>query len=258
MLRSGSSWRACNWCDISFTLTSACCNFDAMIQESTLTPPLSVNVLPLPSPSRILDSSIFLLLTSSRSILWHLWMNLLGGAVVSLLPCISCSSVLKTVAITIVLHVPAARRSAQTQTPHSCQLTPLGLMQTLQHTLVFSPLIDSQKWMTAGATVISLKWAIPMLQEQEACKGFYVYTAAVPQPSLLLSFEASSSTTVINSSTTKNFHGVTRVERGSVEDFLSAMEVVGDAARDFLLGVVAGSFVLTHAAGAARGPRGWN
>ena len=88
-------------------------------------------------------------------------------------------------------------------------------------------LTGAQLWLAAGATVVSLKWAVPNLQEQEARNGFYVYTAAVadaltPPPTMPFPCTPHSPTAPSNSAHRRNIASVTQ---GSVDDFFSALEV---------------------------------
>jgi hypothetical protein len=93
----------------------------------------------------------------------------------------------------------------------------------------FSPshLTGAQLWLAAGATVVSLKWAVPNLQEQEARNGFYVYTAAIadaltPPPTMPIPCTRHSPTAPSNSAHRRDIASVTQ---GSVDDFCSALEV---------------------------------
>jgi hypothetical protein len=72
---------------------------------------------------------------------------------------------------------------------------------------------------------VSLKWAVPQLQEQEACCGFYVYSAAVAadnvaRPGLLLPCANDSAATQI-----PRCPVIPRVAQGSADDFFAALEV---------------------------------
>ena len=167
-------------------------------------------------------------------------MNSPGLTAMSLLSCIYSSSIHK-----ISSHfdtcfcrrpqVPAARCSAQAQPTHSGQLPLLLHTPHVKCTLSLtnSAFARAQQWLAKGATVVSLKWAVPLLQEQEACKGFYVYSAAALQPCLLFSSEDSASY-ARTLSTSLNCHDVNPVAQGSAESFFSALEVSGCFARDFL------------------------
>jgi hypothetical protein len=88
-----------------------------------------------------------------------------------------------------------------------------------------SVLTRTQQWMAAGATVVSIKWAVPQLQEHEACKGFYVYTAAAAAGIMQEQSSSGPHPASAEHCSTSAEHCSTSAEHCSVEDFFCALEV---------------------------------
>jgi hypothetical protein len=124
-------------------------------------------------------------------------------------------------------------------------LPPRSYSQRVQTNQVF--LTPPQLWLAAGATVVSLKWAVPQLQEQEACHGFYVYTAAAAasasRPSLARPCTAASGTCP---SSTHTSHAIAPAMQSSADDFFYALEVSAAGCKCCLQSGCCGVFGVLH------------